>query len=160
VSNRLFEPGKVELKFADGPTATAYELSNYLYYLKVMYTHLHDDYESTDELFGGTNSIIRRFNSQEERIQLSERVRASIRARELNTASGRYGYFVKNLGGRDIHVVSITSESPTKIVILGLISLITIAAIVSGGSIHLGFTGVEAELAPLGEGLQTLKNLF
>lgn len=56
-----------------------------------------------------------------------------------------------------IEIKSISRTSPLVVVVGGMIVLIGLAVILSGGKIKVGLAGVEAELAPLGEGLKKLR---
>lgn len=144
---------RFELNFADGPPLTAYELSNYLYNLKVLYAYFADDF------------LVEHFFSMDDILSdapfIQEAARNSIRTANLRAGYPRYNYFSRNLGNRDLQIVSVSQESPTRIVLLGIAVALAIAVILGGGHISVGFTEVEADLLlPLGESLQRLKEVF
>lgn len=56
-----------------------------------------------------------------------------------------------------LHIGRISRESPLEIVVLGCISLLTLAAIFSGGKVQITLTGIKAQLPPLGHGVKSLR---
>lgn len=67
-----------------------------------------------------------------------------------------------NLGDYELQIVKLQKNSATIIVLLGVVSAVTGAAILSGGEVDMKILGahIKFKLPPLADGLGKMKNLF
>lgn len=133
--------------FEEGDELNLREIVDYLFYLRVIYFF-------GMELFGH-DPVEVMVENQDYFINKFKRVIATIEPGE------EYDIYSKQIDFEPV-IKKIHYGSPLEIFIYGLVSALTIAAILSGGKVNLKAPGFAAEfkLKPIGEGLIKLSEFF
>ena len=146
--------GQIIVNFETQDRIKVSEFSNFLYYLKVIYSAIlkYNLYEK----YNGYK--IEEIISNEERIR--KELIDILKGKMINKSN----LFKKDFGEKELFITEITKQSPLIIYFEGIILIIILALILCGGSINitlLSGTKIEIKLDhPIGEGVKLLKNAF
>jgi len=134
-----------------------FELSNFLYHLKIIYSWLTISEEfqecresrSYEEIKRNANNIVQ--------IVLEKRER-----RPYSTFYNYYNFFRKDLKGKDIFIAKIHKESPLTIWFMGISTILVAAFILSGGELEISIAPprIKIKMGSLGEGIRKLKEVM
>ncbi|MEA1905150.1 MAG: hypothetical protein U9M97_04645 [Candidatus Hadarchaeota archaeon] len=128
-----------------------FELSNFLYNLKVLYSWL-----ATSEEF---QSYAEK-RELEEVISTAKNIAQGISHKEIYPFYySRGNLFRKDLTNRDIFIARIYKESPLTIWFMGITTFLVVSLIVSGGEMEISLTPpqIKVKMSSLGEGIKKLK---
>ena len=149
----------VRAEFADGDRLTAFELANYLYYLKTLYAYI---YDQSDRFRDELDLPFRKANSDvgvRQLARLAESVTSEIEQKDWRWFS-KYNYFRRDLFGDDLEIKEVTRHSPLEIGFVALVGVLVLALVISGGELTISQKELRVKLPPIGEGLELLKRLF
>ena len=134
------------------------DLSAYLYNLKVVYTSLYKNPKSVDKFAPWDYNKI-----SQKRANVVQTLFDFSISYDINwTFQARNSFFNSNLKNNDLYIEKIEKSSPLAITVEGILLLLTVAIVISGGKIKYNpETGsFEAEMPPIAEGLKKLKELY
>ncbi len=146
------ERAEVKVIFEKEEKLKAYELSNYLYNLKVIYTYLFENREMTERY---STWSFEEIEGQEAEIRED-----LIESLELPIQEQKNTFFWKNLDSDELEIVEISKENPWICLCEGIVYLIVLSLILSGGELEVSPDGFRVKLNSLGEGLKKLKEVF
>ena len=137
-------------EFEERESLSSKELSEYLHYLRMLYGALLELFPEEENI----DNIISNWEIYE--IEISKI------CEEFSPDEIEAKFYERDLEENELLIAKIQKESPVTIVFLGVICIVTIAAVISGGELNAKGLGLEVsfKLPPIGEGLKKLKELF
>lgn len=148
--NKYNDP--VEVIFAEEyKSLTIFELSNFLYHFKILYSLL------------AVSEEFQRYGEEKEpeKIKYAAKSIAKIisQSRLYPPYPNRYNLFRKDLKERDVFIAKIYKESPLTIWFIGISTLLVTSLIISGGEIEITIVPpqIKVKMPPIGEGIKRLK---
>jgi len=143
----------VKVVFQEEQYLNVFELSNFLYYIKTLYSWMVKKVEINDQIGSVQNQV------EAAKALVSEFQRV---IREIQTSRARVPYFKSYLRENDIYIAKIKKESPLEIWFAGVTTIVIAAFIFAGGEIDISLTPprVKIKMGSLGDSIKKFKDAF
>jgi len=149
----------VKVIFQEEQYLSVFELSNFLYYIKTLYSWMIKKRKITDYILSNDQT-----GSVQDQVEVARTLVSEFQKfrTKLQRPMARAPYFKSYLKENDIYIAKIKKESPLEVWFVGVTTIVIAAFIFAGGEIDISLTPprVKIKMGPLGDSIKKIKDAF